>query len=65
MSKIKEHFFSEINQIENFEDIKYQIEYEEWLQEQEENQKIIDFYEENKDIISGQKIFELTNKYPI
>jgi hypothetical protein len=65
MSKIKEHFFSEINQIENFEDIKYQIEYEEWLQEQEENQKIIDFYEENKDIINGQRIFELTNKYPI
>jgi len=59
MSRIKEQFIDEINRIN--EDYDYQ--YTEWLKQQEDK-AIIDFYEENKEQIEGEKIFSLTNTYP-
>ena len=59
MSRIKEQFIDEINRIN--EDYDYQ--YTEWLKQQEDK-AIIDFYEENKEQIEGEKIFNLTNTYP-
>jgi len=59
MSRIKEQFIDEINRIN--EDYDYQ--YTEWLKQQEDK-AIIDFYEENKEQMEGEKIFSLTNTYP-
>lgn len=59
MSRIKEQFIDEINRIN--EDYDYQ--YTEWLKQQEDK-AIIDFYEENKEQMEGEKIFNLTNTYP-
>ena len=59
MSRIKEQFIDEINRIN--EDYDYQ--YTEWVKQQEDK-AIIDFYEENKEQMEGEKIFNLTNTYP-
>ncbi len=60
MSKIKEYYFEEINNLnqENFDDVEYEI----WLRKQEDlyYQKL---YEENKEIIEGEKILNKTRSY--
>lgn len=60
MSKIKEYYFEEINNLnqENFDDVEYEI----WLRKQEDlyYQKL---YEENKETIEGEKILNKTQSY--
>ena len=63
MSRTKEFYFNEINQID--EDAILDIQYQEWLEQQKiEDEVILDFYEKNKEQIEGEKIFNLTNTYP-
>jgi len=62
MSKIKEYYFEEINQLGKVCDMDYQYEF--WCKQKEEDEFIQKYYEDNKDIIEGEKIFNLTNTYP-
>ena len=38
--------------------------YEFWCRQKEEDEFIQKYYEDNKDIMEGQRIFDLTNTYP-
>ena len=63
MSRVKEFYFNEIDQID--EDTILDIQYQEWLEQKKiEDKQILDFYEKNKEQIEGKKIFNLTNTYP-
>ena len=62
MSRTKEFFFDEINHLNEVDD--FDVQYQEWLEQQKIEDEILDFYEKNKEQIEGEKIFNLTNTYP-
>lgn len=62
MSRTKEFFFNEINHLDEVDD--FDVQYQEWLEQQKIEDEILDFYEKNKEQIEGEKIFNLTNTYP-
>jgi hypothetical protein len=64
MSRIKEFYFNEINQIETDNMIDEEYLYEVWKKQMEENEFIEKYYEENKERFECEKIFSLTNTYP-
>jgi len=65
MSRTKEFYFNEINEIENLNDfIDEEYFYELWKNQMEENEFIEEYYKENKERLEGERIFALTNTYP-
>jgi len=63
MSRVKEHYFDEINKVNEKDDLDYQ--HQLWLYEQKkEDENILEFFEKNKEQIEGEKIKNLTNTYP-
>lgn len=65
MSRIKEFYFEEINRInetDNMIDEEYM--YQLWLEKIQEDEFIEQYYEENKERIEAERIFNLTNTYP-
>ena len=65
MSRIKEFYFEEINrinEIDNMIDEEYM--YQLWLEKNQEDEFIEQYYEENKERIEAERIFSLTNTYP-
>lgn len=65
MSRTKEFYFKEINEIENLNDfIDEEYFYELWKNQMEEDEFIEKYYEENKERLEGERIFTLTNTYP-
>lgn len=60
MSRIKEHYFNEINQINEVNMIDAEYLYQNWLKQIAEEK----FVEENEERFESEKIFSMTNTYP-
>jgi len=66
MSRIKEHYFEEINQINEIGDmVDAEYLYQIWMEKVERDESIEKFIIENEERAEAERIFSLTNTYPI
>lgn len=60
MSRIKDYYFNEINQINEVNMVDAEYLYQNWLKEIVEEK----FVEDNEERFESEKIFSMTNTYP-
>ena len=66
MSRIKDHYFEEINQINEIGDmVDAEYLYQIWMEKVERDESIEKFIIENEERAEAERIFSLTNTYPI